>query len=1326
MNNVPQLESKIKTKINITPRAKRRHPLVTPRRAILFVIPQSGVTMINTHGMSELGYKILLDRYAYKDMERKTVQVGDVVIAIINGESKDTHQKRELGIITEINNDRATVLLYSGEESTELPLRLIDKPLETSPVEIQKRVARGVAEIEQINNQNEWTRKFEWLLDNWKFVPGGRILAAAGTDQKLSLFNCYVLPLPHDSRGGIIETLRNMTEIMSRGGGVGITLSSLRPKHNYVAGVNGRSSGSVSWGSLYSFVTGLIEQGGSRRGALLLALADWHPDVIDFINAKRQAGKITNANISVLISDKFMQAVENDSNWEFVFPHTTFENYDTEWDGQIDNWRGKGYPVIVHDTIKARKLWDMIIESAWSSAEPGVIFIDRVNQESNSWYYEKLIGTNPCLTGDTLIHTDSGLVSMKTLFDEEREFSVALDNRFGVEQSFSKSSRVFYTGRKDVYQITTQEGYRIKATADHRIMTSSGWVELQDLKPGDRIHILNSGGGFGTKGSLEEGRVLGWVVGDGAVSNTEKHPQTTLFFYGDEKEELAPVFAEYVDELVKDMPVKGHRKHYNVGVQKQYTHNRSIVESTRLTTKIESYGLKADKLSVPTVVFEGTEDMQRGYLQGLFSVDGSVQGSKEKGISVRLGSISVPLLEQVQILLLNFGIYSKTYKNRTEAGYKQMPDKKGGNSLYWCQAMHELVISRHSIRIFAERIGFLHQNKQNRLKTLLSERTRVDYRDKFVARVETIEYVGQKDVYDLTEPLTHSFSANGVIVHNCSEQPLPGWGICNLGAINLAQFYDKLNNDVDWEDLSLAVRYGVRFLDNVVDLNYYFLEENREQQLKERRVGLGTMGLAELLIRLGLRYGSPESIAFMDRLYGFIAENAYAASAQIAGEKGSFPAFEARKFLQSGFASRLPEYVRDEIKTYGIRNVTLLTVAPTGSTGTMVETSTGIEPYFSWKYYRRSRLGLHEENATIVNDYLEEYGLDQNATLPAHFVTAMELSPDEHVRVQAAAQKWIDSAISKTANVPREYTIEETSKLYRLMYDLGCKGGTIYRDGSRDEQVLYLRNPEGSESSIDPEVKNAESAHFDLNDESDVTIAHTQLDVYVDTVDATGHVELTRPVRPHILHGVTVKGETPYGTAFITINEDPRGVPFEIFITVGKSGSDLQAQGESLGRLISVSLQIQPEQNRASAFRAFIEQLRGIGGARSYGFGPNRVASFPDAIAKVVQDKYLSAKSAIEQASDHLRQVSLSQKQNGNVAKAQNAYNNLSAKETTAANSNSNSYTTAVDIATGFEKVVAVSHVSFPNANICPECQNNSLLNAEGCHKCDVCGYSEC
>ncbi len=838
----------------------------------------------NDNKLHELGYKIFLDRYAQKDMTRSSLSIDDTVIVVVDAKTG----QREVGSITALDLPMVTVQLLDGTV-VKRDLQHVDKPIETEPSQMMDRVARGVAATEDGEaKQNEWAEKFRWLLDGWKFVPGGRILTAAGTDQDLTYYNCYVIPSPQDSRDGIMTTLGQMTEIMSRGGGVGINLSTLRPRHAYVKGVNGRSSGAVSWGGLYSFVTGLIEQGGSRRGALMLILNDWHPDIFNFINSKRQSGNITNANISVGVSDKLMAAVDADDDWELVFPDTNDPDFDALWDGDLDTWMATGRKIMHHKTIKARELWDAIIESAWSSAEPGVWFRERSNKMANSWYFNPQICTNPC-----------------------------------------------------------------------------------------------------------------------------------------------------------------------------------------------------------------------------------------------------------------------------------------------------------------------------------------------------------------------------------GEQPLGAFSVCNLGAINLSKFYDESKHDVAWDELRRTVAYATRFLDNVIDTTPYFFEENLKMQKSERRVGLGTMGIAELMLKLGVRYGSDESVNVIDDIYRAIAVTAYETSSDLAQEKGAFPMFDAEMFLESGFMQTMPHDICEKIRRDGIRNVTLLTQAPTGTTGTMVNTSTGVEPFFSWVYYRKSRLGLHEEQVPIVKDWYEANPAADS--LPDYFVTAMDLSPDEHIKVQGAFQRWIDSAISKTCNVPNDYSVEQVSELYKYMYELGCKGGTIYRDGSRDEQVLMLKGDERAEDEMTG-LKAAASPE----------------------PATTPHRVYPRPER---LTGTTVATLTPFGKAYVTINRDEQGNPFEVFVAIGKAGTDIAADAESLGRMLSLLLRTTAPGNRREMMNLIIDQLQDIGGARPIGFGPKRVLSLPDAVARVLYEEFFSE--------DQPTQLGLP-------------------------------IAAGAELQAPASNVATATNMAISGADMCPECNMITLVRAEGCRKCVYCGYSEC
>lgn len=853
-------------------------------------------------GLSE---KIFLDRYAWKDADSSHAKVGDVVLVLTKDDPK--FPTKEVGEIVNRDGNKVTVKTRRGE-LVESDVERLTLNIEKTPEEMWDRLAGAMASVEETPElQQEWREKFRSVLDDWKLVPGGRIAAGAGASDELTLFNCYVIPSPKDSRGGIMATLSEMTEIMARGGGVGINLSSLRPRRAIVKGVNGSSSGAVSWGGLFSYTTGLIEQGGSRRGALMLMINDWHPDVLDFITVKQTMGQVTNANLSVCVSNDFMKAVKEDLDWELVFPDTNEPNYDEIWDGDLDKWKKEGRSVIHYRTVKAREIWHTIIESAWKSAEPGVVFMEYYNQMSNSWYFNPIICTNPC-----------------------------------------------------------------------------------------------------------------------------------------------------------------------------------------------------------------------------------------------------------------------------------------------------------------------------------------------------------------------------------GEQGLPAWGVCNLSAINLSKFYDEDKQDVAWDDLALTTHYSVRFLDNVITKTPYHFEENEKNQKNERRVGLGTMGLAELMIKLKVRYGSPESLEFLDKLYGFIAREAYLASTEIAKEKGSFQAFDAELYLQSGFMKNMTEVypeVGAAIRENGIRNVTIITQAPTGSTGTMVGTSTGIEPYFAFKYFRQSRLGFDEQFVPIAQNWLDAHPGEQ---LPDYFVTAMDLSAEDHIRAQAAIQRWVDSSISKTANCPSDFTVEDTKRLYELAFDLGCKGVTIYRDGSRDVQVLQTENKEDKKQDEKQAAAADEAASTGETGAASQSIAPAG-------VSGGTVVDNQYKRRPQVLRGATYKINTPFGMAYITIN-DLNGIPSEIFLNVGKAGSDVFAMAEALGRVCSLFLRYGDHGQKAELL---IKHLKGIGGSGAIGFGPNRVESIADAVAKALEIHLQS-----DFGDDHDPApvaATLAQETADHDIAADNRYRDPEASR-----------------------------------DLCPSCGSATLINIEGCKTCGNCGYSKC
>jgi ribonucleoside-diphosphate reductase alpha chain len=772
-------------------------------------------------------------------------------------------------------------------------------PIEKKPEEMWKRIAHAVASVEKKSKQKVWEKEFYSILKYFKYVPGGRILSGAGTGYAVSYYNCYVIPSPKDSRGGILETLNQMIEIMARGGGVGINLSSLRPRGARVKRVNGFSSGPCNWAELFSVATkDIIQQGGTRRGALMLMLWDWHPDIEEFITVKQDLRRINGANLSLCVSDSFMEAVKKDADWPLVFPDYNDSEYDEKWTGDLEEWKKMGKKLIVHKVVKAKKIWDLIAEAAWKSAEPGVVFMERYNKLYNNYYWNKVICVNPC-----------------------------------------------------------------------------------------------------------------------------------------------------------------------------------------------------------------------------------------------------------------------------------------------------------------------------------------------------------------------------------GEEGLPAWGVCNLGSINLSALVKGDDIDkkgvFDFEALKKIVHIAVRFQDNVVDMDPYVFPGIKETQLEgERRIGLGTMGLGDTLIKLHLRYGSKESLEFIDKVYKVIRDEAYLASSLYAKEKGSFPKFDAKPYLAGKFVSQLPDNVKKSIKKYGIRNSLLLMQAPTGSTSLMANTTSGIEPVYEFEFNRHDRLGDHVIRHHLYDQWYKKHEKEikeGKIKKPAWFVSANDLTPEDHVTVQGLIQKYVDASISKTVNAPKTHTVEDVKKLYTLAYKLGCKGIAYMRDGSRPG-VLERKEEKKEEAK---------------------------------TVTPPSY---TIKPRPMVVHGATYKIQTPVGIAFITLNTNGGNPPepLEMFITVGKAGSDVYAMAEGLGRMVSVALRFSSHLPVEVRVREIIDQMKGIGGARSSGFGKDRIRSLPDAVAKVLSMHY-----GLE---------------GNHVKPAVNEAANKKDKETP-------------HLVSSMTQPALLESQSVPRStsfDLCPSCGEVSLVHEEGCKKCYSCGYSEC
>jgi len=818
-----------------------------------------------------------------------------------------------------------------------------------------------------------------------------------------------------DSRDAIVAGAAEVAARLYRGEGAVVDFSPLRPKGAYIKTVNGTSSGPVAWmylidavaqlddgatagekgviwfGEIASTITGkTIQQGGSRRGALMLMLDDDHPDIEEFIKAKRidpatnRPVMIEHANMSVCASDAFMAAVKADLPWDL-------------------KWQGK-----VVRTVRARHLWDLICTAAWTTAEPGLVFMERYQKRSNTYYFENIRCVNPCVTGDTLVYTAGGLYPAAELAETGAPITVTSAGEDGV--SFKQASHVFPTGVKPVYRLQTKEGYTVRLTADHKVLTTRGWKEAHALTAADKIKLLNGEGGFGVSGNAEMGRVLGWLVGDGHITNRGKGQAAVILSFWGEDRALAESFREYITRAVGALEPRTGRT-YDIGIVDVDGRDESRIRSIRLMRLIDPE-LIHNKLQVPPSVLRGSRSMQKGFLQAIFSADGTVNISGHAHaptISIRLASSTRDLLTQIQQLLLNFGIACRLYKRR-DAGSKALPDGKGGAMSYATAAQYELILGKENFVAFVREIGFLRESKQRKAEDILRQHPGECRREYFTATFESLTPDGEEAVYDLTEPESHLFVGNGILLHNCGEQGLPPGGVCNLGALNLERYVDADGALLE-DDLARDAAYATRFLDNVIDATPYFSELHIAMQREgTRRTGLGTMGLADALIKMEVAYGSPESEDAIDRIYRVIRDSSYRASVELAREKGAFGRFERDKYLQGWFIQRLPEDVRDGIAEHGIRNGVLLTQAPTGTTSLLAGVSSGIEPVFDFAMKRVDRTGEHILYHPLYEAWRAAHPGEER---PDFFVGAKDLTPEEHVVVQAKVQQYTDSSISK-------------------------------------------------------------------------------------------------------------------------------------------------------------------------------------------------------------------------------------------------------------------------------------------------------------------------
>jgi ribonucleoside-diphosphate reductase alpha chain len=769
---------------------------------------------------------------------------------------------------------------------------------ERTPADMHRRLAREFARIEARYPNPVDEETIVGLLSSWAVVPQGSPMSALGNPfQRQSASNCFVADSPHDSQGGIMRTDEELVQIMKRRGGVGIDLSTIRPAGLPVANAARSTDGVGTLMERYSNSTRGVAQGG-RRGALMLTISVHHPDVLLFSNIKRDKRKVTGANVSVRFSDEFMRAVRDGTTYTQRFP-----------------CEGPG-PYLVEKQVDAGEVWRNAMQAMRDRNDPGAMFWDTITRMSPADCYAdvgyRTISTNPCLSGDTRIGTQYGLVKIRDLAASAKLLQVTTDSRVEPASHVNSEARGTVTRdasaafqsreRAEVFRVVTRHGHEIKATAGHKFPTPRGFVELQDLVVGDLMMVQSGEGQWGTAGSEALGHVIGWVEGDGCLASDGS--LAYLDFHG-AKKPLAEQFVPWCHEVAATMR-SGNGHEMTFGARAETAHDVVRVASPLLLRALAEVGYR-EKGHVPEVVWRGTRECVRGYLRAFFAADGSSNNPKDKGFSVRLSQSNPELLREVQTLLLNFGIPSALYL-RSEAKMKTMPDGRGGEKDYPCQAIYEIIIGKQNAVAFAERIGFMRAEHAASYAAWKDSWIRGPYRESFTDEIVSIEPAGEEAVYCLTQPSHHAFIANGIASANCGEIPLSAYDSCRLMLLNLATFVrDPFTPQARFDLPAFERVAGIaqRLMDDLVDLELEAVDgilakidaDPEPDEIKQteralwqkiraagvggRRTGLGITALGDVFAYLGMAYGSPESIALTSHIYRAQALAAYRSSVQM-------------------------------------------------------------------------------------------------------------------------------------------------------------------------------------------------------------------------------------------------------------------------------------------------------------------------------------------------------------------------------------------------------------------------------------------------------------
>jgi len=960
------------------------------------------------------------------------------------------------------------------------------------------------------DSELELRKKLFDALHSFKILFGGRINSNIGVPENgLTLFNCFISPTVKnpDSLEGILESLKNFTLTLKTEGGVGLCANYLRPANTLIRKIGVTTPGSIKFLEGYDKFSEIITSGSVskddsyqgvptkksiRKGATMVTMSICHPDIEDFINAKTVANRLTKCNMSVMVSDDFMKAVEEDDEWALWFPDINFDKYEAEWIGDFELWNNKGYPKVVYRTVKATDLWNLLLKNSYSRNEPGILFIDAIKRMDNLSYLDRcsITSTNPCIVAGTLVMTDKGLVKVEKIQNGD-----VIQTTLG----FNKVKEVKSYKDEDVYRVTFNDGFYQDVTKGHIFHTMLVDKEARKTWNNNlRLSDIESGKTFvrkewykqfpvcGTTYTRDEGLLIGLYLGDGCFSN----------YSGFNLSSNSGENNLYIENLYKRLGGNIRVDDSEGNCYRYYMINNNLYLKELFSTLNIDPGNKTFSLES---LLNTNKEFIIGLIDGLLSSDGNVNLTS-RYTQVRFKNTSMLLHNLMKHLMLFVKADYKVYLS-AEADEESLIY---GRNVIRQKDCFEGVIENDSILNLYNCIGYLsHPNKNESLKTTI--KTKQLNGVKWKTKIKSIEYLGTSTVYDIYEPESDDWNHEGYVSRGCGEVPgstgvvehegkeyLIG-DICCLGSLNIVKFYDVKTSTFNMEEFLECTDLLVRALDNVIDVSNYPLPLYKDGARLKRKIGVGIAGVGSLAMMMNMRYGSSKHVVFLEYVLHAFMNQLYRSSAILASEKGPFPLY-SKDMLECGYihnSNVLDSDVIELITKHGIRNSALAAIAPNGTLSILAgNVSGGLEPVYSTEFTRWNRVegdgvdfkypNIHK-GEWFETDYFKEqkngdevvlmsldnkYRIDKNTGLCANIVIsdygykiakdlgfehtagATELSIAEHMDVLSVFAKYIDQSCSKTINIPSDISFDDFASLYNDIHKRNVKGCTTYREGS--------------------------------------------------------------------------------------------------------------------------------------------------------------------------------------------------------------------------------------------------------------------------------------